>query len=193
MSLRVLAGDDVKRLRKNIGMTQKELAKKSGVSQSLVARIESGSVDPRLSTLNRIFNALTGFQTSRTAANVMHEPVISVDVSDTVKHAVELMEKHGISQMPVLENGKVIGSIQEATLIRTILNSSEPNSLFESSLQGVMEESFPMVSPTASVDEVFALLAREKPAVLVLDKGKICGIITKIDVIASVRPKAHEG
>lgn len=192
MSLRVLAGDDVKRLRKNVGMTQKELAKKSGVSQSLIARIESGSVDPRLSTLNRIFNALTGFHTSRTAAHVMHEPVISVEVSDTVKHAVELMEKHGISQMPVLDNGKVIGSIQEATLIRTILNSSEPNNVFESSLQGVMEESFPMVSPTASVDEVLALLAREKPAVLVLDKGRICGIITKIDVIASVRPKGPE-
>ncbi|MHA1431033.1 MAG: helix-turn-helix domain-containing protein, partial [Candidatus Freyarchaeota archaeon] len=49
--------EDIKRLRKKVGLTQTELAEKAGVSQSLIARIESGSVDPRLSTLQRILNA----------------------------------------------------------------------------------------------------------------------------------------
>ena len=48
--------DDLKKLRLDFNLTQAELASRAGVSQPLIARIESGDVDPRLSTLNKIFN-----------------------------------------------------------------------------------------------------------------------------------------
>ena len=41
--------EDIRRMRIRAGLTQKELAERAGVSQSLIARIERGSVDPRLS------------------------------------------------------------------------------------------------------------------------------------------------
>ena len=48
----------------------------------------------------------------------------------------------------------------------------------------VMEETLPMVSPDESLDTVMQILARGEPAVLVMDRGKVVGIITKSDIIA---------
>jgi len=94
----------------------------------------------------------------------------------------------GISQLPVLDGDKVVGSVQEGTLIRSILRSRDREVLFASSLQSIMEDSFPIISPNTSIDEVLALFSTDKPAVLVVDKGRIVGIITKIDIITKIKP-----
>src|SRR5512136_3032 len=105
---------ELKVLRKKANLTQKELAKRAKISQSLVARIESGDVDPRVSTLRKIllvFNDVTEVRTS--LRTVMHSPVITIESCETISKGVEIMWKHGISQLPVFKEGKVIGSIRE--------------------------------------------------------------------------------
>ncbi|MFH1328538.1 MAG: CBS domain-containing protein [Candidatus Bathyarchaeota archaeon] len=189
MSLKVPTRDEMKKARKSVGLTQKELARRAGVSQSLIARIEAEKIDPRMSTLNKILTAITSLRGRKTALDIMHSPVISVEVTNTVRKAVELMEKRGISQMPVLEDGSVLGSIQEATLIKTILQSRDAKDVFNSDLRSVMEESFPIINSTTSIEDVLAFFIHEKPAVLVMDHGKIIGIITKINIITSIKPK----
>ena len=47
---------EIKRLRGKLGITQSELAKRAGVSQALIARIENKSVDPRYSKVVDIFS-----------------------------------------------------------------------------------------------------------------------------------------
>lgn len=49
---------EIRKIRKELGITQEELAKKAGVTQAYIAKLEAGKVDPRLSTLNRILQAL---------------------------------------------------------------------------------------------------------------------------------------
>ncbi|MEM2850330.1 MAG: helix-turn-helix domain-containing protein [Candidatus Bathyarchaeia archaeon] len=56
---RLITPEDIRRLRKLFKLTQRELAIRAGVSQSLIARIEAGTVDPRLSTLGKIMRVLT--------------------------------------------------------------------------------------------------------------------------------------
>ena len=51
-------GEEVRRLRTERGLSQQELAKRMGLSQSVVARLEAGGVEPRLSTLDRVASAL---------------------------------------------------------------------------------------------------------------------------------------
>ena len=46
---------DIGRRRKAAGLTQKELALRAGVSQSIVAKIESGSVQPSYEIVRRLF------------------------------------------------------------------------------------------------------------------------------------------
>ena len=47
---------EIKILRKKLEITQNELAKKSGVSQSLIAKIESSNIDPAYSSIKKIFD-----------------------------------------------------------------------------------------------------------------------------------------
>jgi len=189
LSIQILTGKDLKKLRKSYGLTQKEVAKKAGVSQSLIARIEAEKVDPRVSTLKKILNSILSVKAEKNAGDVMHSPVIWVETKTLVKDAVNLMEKYGISQLPVLENEKIVGSIQEGTIIKKILESKEPKKIFSLKVEDLMEEPFPTVSLNTSFDEVLALFTHEKPAVLVVDKGKLVGIIAKIDIITSVGTK----
>ena len=50
--------EEIRRRRKKLGITQKKLAELVGVSQPLIARIESGDVDPKFSLIKRIFDVL---------------------------------------------------------------------------------------------------------------------------------------
>ncbi len=186
MSLDVPIGEELKKLRRAAGLTQRELAKLAGVSQSLIARIESGTVDPRASTLRRILKAIQSVERDWKVVNVMHSPVITLELSEPVRKAVEVMEKEGISQIPVVRDGKVVGCVHEASLLKALRRSRDPKALLEMSVEEVMEEALPMLSPSSSVDEAYSLLLSGKPAVLVVDGGQVVGIVTKIDVVAKM-------
>ncbi|MDQ1278881.1 MAG: hypothetical protein QG670_141 [Thermoproteota archaeon] len=186
MSVKLITVEDIRRLRKIAGLTQKELSKKAGVSQSLIARIENNSVDPRLSTVKKIVQAIVIAQGERTAKDVMNSPVITINVSDNVRRAIELMKKHDISQIPVIKDSKNIGSIQESSLVDRIVRSSNPDRFFNTSIYEVMGERFKTVDPITNISDILILLSLGEPAILVLEHEKIIGIITKIDVLSSI-------
>lgn len=185
-SVRLITAEDIRRLRKMAGLTQKELSKKARVSQSLIARIENKTVDPRLSTVKKIVEAILSSQGEKTAKDVMHSPVITVNVTDPVRKAIELMKKYDVSQMPVLKEGKIIGSVQESTLIDRIVRSGNPERVFSTPIYDVMGEKFVTVDPSTNIVDVLNLLSHGEPAVLVLEQDKVVGIITKIDVLSSI-------
>jgi len=64
--------EEIKRRRKKLGITQKDLAKMLGVSQPLIARIESGTIDPKLSLIKKIFSILEVMEGKINARNIMH-------------------------------------------------------------------------------------------------------------------------
>jgi predicted transcriptional regulator len=171
-------------MRKAAGLTQKELGKKAGVSQSLIARIENGTVDPRLSTLRRIVQALHPQVETKTASDVMHSPVATISAQDTVRRAVDIMKERGYSQLPVLIDGRVVGSVQEATLLERVAKSSSPIAVLNGTVYNVMDRALETVQLNTSLSEVIERLSSGEPAVLVMKEGSICGIIAKIDVIA---------
>lgn len=180
----LITPEELRNLRRRFRLTQKELAQKAGVSQSLIARIENKTVDPRLSTVRRIYNAITSVQSEqKKAKDVMHNPVVTIEAMDTIKSAITLMKKYAISQLPVLRENKIIGSIQESTLLDKLVNSKDSNRFFSNSVYNIMEKSFPVVEPDADVNYVVNVLSRNKSAVLVIDNKKIVGIITKIDLL----------
>jgi predicted transcriptional regulator len=176
--------EDIRRFRKEANLTQVELAKRARVSQSLIARIESGTVDPRVSTLRRILEVInessTGKSPRLTVSQVMCSPVISVEATDSVRAAIDLMEKDGVSQLPVLKGDSIVGTISETTVVRRI---SSGENVFISKVNDIMDESLAVVPPSTGVDEAYELMSRGYPAVLVVDRGRIVGIVTKIDLI----------
>ncbi|UCH01982.1 MAG: CBS domain-containing protein, partial [Candidatus Bathyarchaeota archaeon] len=184
ISVKIITPEDIRRLRKLAGLTQNELAKLAGVSQSLIARIERKSVDPRLSTVRKIIDAIMSSSEPKTAEDVMHSPVISINHNDTVRKAIDLMKKYGISQMPVLKDSIVIGSVLESTLIDKIVKSSNPKRLLSTFIYNVLDKKFASVNLTTSISDVLTLLSTGEPSILVTIEYKLIGIITKIDVLS---------
>lgn len=168
-----------------MGLKQADVARMAGISQSMVARIEAGSVDPRVSTLAKIVEVLQAAEHSAiTAADVMNSPVLFVAPDDPVSRAVEIMGQNGISQLPVLENGIPVGCVSESG----IMNAMEEGGFHQTHqklVRDCMEPDFPTVPPTAPIDTIVHLL-HHNHAVIVLEQGKVRGVITKHDLISLI-------
>ena len=175
--------EELKALRKRAGLTQAELARRAGVSQSLIARLEAGTVNPRLSTLVRIYNALKSYiEEEVTVDAVMNSPVIAVAVDERLDRVVELMWRHGISQVPVLDReDRVVGTIYERDVVEAFLKHRE-RALHMRAVDA-MSEPLPIVPRNAKLSSVIKILRSEIPAVLVADGWKIVGIVTKSDLM----------
>ncbi|MFP4632564.1 MAG: CBS domain-containing protein, partial [Halobacteriales archaeon] len=188
--MKVPTADDVRDRRKELGLTQSELAERAGVSQPLIARIENGDVDPRLSTVTRIAEVFESHDADRvTADDLMSGDVASVEPGDTVGDAVDLMQETQFSQLPVLESGVPVGSMSDAIVARA---RSEVDDLPAAEVRDVMGESFPTVAPDAEIPTVSRLLDHSS-AVLVTERGKVVGIVTEADVAAYVGSEHDEG
>jgi cystathionine beta-synthase len=105
--------------------------------------------------------------------------VLSVAPTDTVAGALAQMDKHGVTQLPVIEEGRSVGSVRENRLLAKVLGDRD---LLEAGVGQVMEPAFPVVDVDATSAEVTRLL-RRNPAVLVEEFGRITGIITRHDML----------
>jgi len=169
--------EDLRERRTELDLTQSELADRAGVSQPLIARIEGGDVDPRLSTLRRIVGALQEAEGGILRANdLMHSPVVSVAPDDSVHETTELMNERGYSQVPVVREGSPQGLIGTSD----IRQRAEDN-VGELPVAEVMHEAITTVEPDATIDEVDAHLDHND-AVLVVADGETVGIITEADI-----------
>jgi predicted transcriptional regulator len=172
---------DLKERRTELGLTQSELADRADVSQPLIARIEGGDVDPRLSTLRRIVTALDEAESAvMHAEDIMHQGVVSVAPDDSVRKAIDVMVKEGYSQLPVVRDGRPQGIISNSDI-----RQLEPENAAELPVADAMREAVTTVEPDATLDEVNAHL-NHQDAVMVVADGRLRGIITEADVAAHI-------
>jgi cystathionine beta-synthase len=107
------------------------------------------------------------------------EQLVTVTPDERVSDLLAKMSELGITQIPVLEDGRSIGSARENRILAKVLANRE---LLESPVSAVMEQGFPIVDVDASSAEVTRKL-QESPAVLVEEYGRITGIITRHDML----------
>jgi predicted transcriptional regulator len=171
-------------MRTRVGLTQAKLAELAGVTQAYIAKIEAGLADPRVSTLEKISNVLEQELVKEgriLVGKIMSSPIISVKPDDKIERAVRLMESHNISQLPVLESGVQVGSISETTFVRKIASGEDMLKLLSDNVSEIMDEPFPTVRKDADISVAYHLLEHE-PALVVVERGKAVGIVTKADV-----------
>ncbi|PSQ44168.1 transcriptional regulator [Halobacteriales archaeon SW_7_68_16] len=169
---------DLKNRREELDLTQSKVADRAGVSQPLIARIEGGDVDPRLSTLRSIVEALEAADGRvERATDVMHGEIESIRPDATVSEAVERMAQGDFSQLPVIEDREPRGSITYSDI------NGLPDDAADDPIEEHMADGFPTVGPDATRSEVADYL-NHRAAVLVAEDRAVVGIVTEADLAA---------
>ena len=109
--------------------------------------------------------------------------LISIGSSANVAEAVTLMSSNNIDQLPVMEEGKMIGSLSETGLLSKLM---EDSSLKLHSVKEVMEKPFPLVAADTAIDKLSGMMSKEIPAVITQDGLNNLLIITKSDIIRAL-------
>jgi len=180
---------EISRRRRRLGLTQTQLARRAEVSQSLVAKLESGRIDAAYSKVKHIFEKLEELEATREAVparKLSNKPVVWVQRKDPMSKAIGLMQKHGYSQLPVFYGQRVVGSISEGSVIKYLAGGFDPAHLSRARVSELMEGAFPQVGEETPHGVVVSLLSHS-PAVLTTKGGKVTGIVTRADLFKIVR------
>lgn len=107
--------------------------------------------------------------------------VITAGTKDIVHKVIDKMKRYDISQLPVVENGRLVGMIREVDLLNYMVTGrhriSEP-------IEVIVEKNIETISPEASISALSEkFVAGQDTAVVVVDQGKIAGLVSKIDLI----------
>jgi cystathionine beta-synthase len=106
--------------------------------------------------------------------------LVTIAPEASVSQAIELLQSAGFSQLPVLEDGKPVGSIQEVTLARILHDEGDPNQV---TVGEIMARPLPQLDVTVHLDEAYRLLLAGNTGVLAVQDGRVVDIVTRIDLI----------
>jgi predicted transcriptional regulator len=183
--------EEIGKMRKNLGISQKELARTCGVSQSYIARMEKGSINPTYDKIRKIYDYLSVFSKKAEsfdliASKIMSKSVITCHLNDPIISALNTMREKGYSQLPVVNGeNKIMGTITEADVNEILLKGTPIESLKNLSVRKVMGPSLPQMPMNTPVSVIYPIL-RFSNAVLVMDGGELKGIISKADILKAV-------
>jgi len=112
------------------------------------------------------------------------KPLVVVRTEELVSHAIERMRKYKISQIPVIDINGFVGSVDETDLFQSYVSDKN---VAEKPIREIMGKPYPIVKTGTSIEEVSKLFTKDNQAVLVdLGNGKH-HIITKYDIIGSIK------
>jgi cystathionine beta-synthase len=107
-------------------------------------------------------------------------PLISVSSHDRLIKAVELFQEHNISQLPVIDDGRVVGGLNEASIMKSLHDGVDLNN---QQIGPVMGKALPVLDQETDTAEAYRLLLGGSPAIIVPVNDKPFGLITRFDLI----------
>ena len=107
-------------------------------------------------------------------------PLLSVGPGATAADAIAVLQAAGISQLPVMDGGTPVGSVQEVTLARVLHDHQDPAAV---SVAAIMARPLPQLDIGTHLDEAYRLLLSGNTGVLATHAGAAVGIVTRIDLI----------
>jgi cystathionine beta-synthase len=112
------------------------------------------------------------------------KPLVIVRTEELVSHAIERLKKYNISQIPVIDTTGFVGSIDESDLFKSFIKDKN---IADKPVKEFMGKPYPIVKATTSIEEISKLITKENQAVLVELDNKKYHIITKHDIISSIK------
>jgi cystathionine beta-synthase len=103
--------------------------------------------------------------------------------SSKVSDAIQLLNRKGIDQIPVVDNDHFVGSISSSSLLEKIIHDPQ---LRNKTIGEIMDKPMQFVAPDSTLDVLSSFLNKENKAVLVRDENQNVHIITKHDVLKAI-------
>jgi cystathionine beta-synthase len=127
---------------------------------------------------------LTEAPESFTAGDVLNgknglSGLIAIESERPALAALELMNDHAISQLPVLQAGRVVGSLNEVTLVKLLHDGAD---LRQKKVTEVMGLPMPQVEESTDVAEVYRYLMAGYSGVIITQNSQPRGVLARIDL-----------
>jgi cystathionine beta-synthase len=107
------------------------------------------------------------------------QKLVTASPKATVREVVETLKQNGISQLPLVEDGKVRGIIAELDLLRHLVTGART---LDSPVADLAEDDYATVTPDTKIEPLQGVMAEAK-VVIVEERGELVGLVTKIDLI----------
>jgi cystathionine beta-synthase len=111
------------------------------------------------------------------------DSLFTVGRSAKIADAILVLNREGIDQIPVTDNGQFVGSISSATLLEKIIQDPQ---LQNKQVGEIMDKPMLFVAPDSTLDVLSSLLNKDNKAVLVRDSLEKVHIITQHDVLKAM-------
>ncbi len=120
-------------------------------------------------------------------ADILHakggaDSLIALSPRDTLGTAITTMQTHGISQLPVLDQGRVVGSLSESSVMKLLHDGLAS---IGREIGSVMAKPLPTLEDKVDVTEAYRLLVAGAPAIVAVRNGQAVGIVTRADLISA--------
>lgn len=112
-----------------------------------------------------------------------YQQIVTIDCENTVLEAMNTIRTLNISQIPVIQQGMIIGKLTESDILNAVI---ENPSIKSHSVSEIMTATFPFVDLKTSLEKISGMINRENSAVLVEDEQGNIEIITQYDIINAI-------
>jgi len=165
-----------------------ELAKRVGPDKRIVTILPDSVRNYMTKFLDDQWMKENGFTEARWATNSMGDvlrsmprrTVVSTTSSETVADAVMAMKEHGVSQLPVVEEERLVGIVTESDLLSKMV---EGQATLSSAVAEVMFRNVETVHSGADAGALTELFSRDLVALVVDNEKRLLGILTKMDLV----------
>ena len=106
--------------------------------------------------------------------------LLSINADDLAVNAANIMKENSISQLPVLKDKKVVGGINEVTLIKLLYDGIYIN---EKKVSDIMGSSLPQLDESVNISEIYRLLLAGYGGVIITKNNEAEGFLARIDLV----------
>ena len=186
---------EIKKLREELNISQRQLAKKCNIPSSFLSMIENpkNKTKPSYDVLVRIFQELDiesqkNLDKLITADKIYKKNLCFARKSEYVEDIIKQMHAKDYSQIPVLDAGGCIGIVTENSLVQ-FLQDRDHTPLVTTRVKDVMDTPPIIIDIHTKITENLLSLFDDSKCLLVSENAKIVGLITKIDAIRGLMKK----
>ncbi|MBK7878724.1 MAG: cystathionine beta-synthase [Planctomycetes bacterium] len=166
----------------------REMAKKYGPNKRIVVLLPDSVRNYMTKFMDPQWMKENGFTESAWETNSIGDTLrqlprrklITCGSADTIADSVMQMKEHGISQLPVVDDGRLVGIVTESDVLGKLV---EGRATLASSVAEVMFRKVVTVKPGDDASKLVEIFGKGLVGLVVDDAGTLQGIITKLDLV----------